>query len=504
MNNQTFQKIVDGNYGRKIAKTNEEAVTDTNVLKIVNIGINAMHHNRTAVEYLNNYKKGDQPVLYRTRTGRDDINNPVVENHAYELIEFEVGQTYGEPVQCVALKNDEKINKAVDTLNDYYRGANKQAVDIEVGEWVSTCGFGYKAVQRKKGEVPFRLINCDPSNTTIVYSDITKEPLLAVEEFVQDDGKVYYMCFDNTYSYKIIPKGAGIGISEFDTIVEKKLHGFSDIPIVEYRNNADCLSSIELVISMLDAINEVQSNRVDNVADIVQSYLKFVNCEIDETQFNKMKEQGALVVHSNSGDAGGKADVDFISTELNQGQTQTLKDDMYNNSLQILAIPNREGNTGGDTQGAVSLRNGWDAAKLRAKTRDPFVVKSEKQIAMLVLNELRIAKIDCKLGIMDFDINIVHSPTDNLLVKSEALEILLRSGIHPLVAIRVCGLWSDAEKTFMESKPYLDAIYKTIDDKIKELELETEVEKAKGILQNQQNGQKSQPTEEKTNEERAV
>lgn len=149
MNKNSFQNLVQGDYGRKIAYTSETKIDINNVRKVANIGIKVMNKNADAIRYLKAYELGDQPVLYRTKTARDDINNPIVENHAYELVQFEVGQSYGEPVQCVSLKNDERVNKNVDVLNDYYRGIDKQATDIEVGEWVSTVGHGYKAIIRK-------------------------------------------------------------------------------------------------------------------------------------------------------------------------------------------------------------------------------------------------------------------------------------------------------------------------------------------------------------------
>lgn len=493
MNKLPLQKIVKGDYGRKIAYSSVAEVNASNVLEVAQKGIAVMHENKRVIEYLQAYKKGDQPAFYRKKTARDDINNPTVENHAYEIVQFEVGQTYGEPVQCVALKDDNSVNASVDKLNDYYRGVDKQTVDIEVGEWVSTCGVGYKAVQRIKSNaivddasfIPFRLISCEPMTTGMVYSRLTKEPLLAIQEYVDDNNETFYVCYSSVYEFVI----------KNDKLISSQLHAFGDIPIVEYRNNSDRISSIELVASLLDGLNELQSSRIDGVDQFVQSFFKFVNCEIDEETFKAMKMSGAFAVKSNNGD--NRADVDLITQELNQTQSQTLKDDIYDSALEILAIPNREGNTGGDTQGAVSLRNGWDAAKLRAKTRDPFVVKSEKKIAMLVLNILRQEKgaNDCPLGSMDFDINIVHSPTDNLLVKAESLEILLRSGVHPLVAIRVCGLWSDAEKTYIESKPYLDNLYKTIDDAIKQQELDAEVAKAQAILSQNTNNASQTPTD---------
>ena len=85
---------------------------------------------------------------------------------------------------------------------------------------------------------------------------------------------------------------------------------------------------------------------------------------------------------------------------------------------------------------------------------------------------------DLKLSTRDFDVQINHSPQDNMYTKAQTLTVLLQAGIHPLIAIATVGLWGDAEKTFNLSKPYLDNIYKTIDD------AQEQFEKAKEILNN--------------------
>lgn len=473
MNKQHFQDLVKGQYGRKIAYADFTEVTPSNILKLISEGVTCLNWNRSVIRYLHDYFKGDQPALYREKTVRDDINNPVVENHAYEIVAFKNAQTYGEPVQCVSTQNDEKTNKAVDSLNEFNRNANKAVADIQCGEWTSSVGMGYKAIQRvKNGLVPYRIIAPSPMNTVIVYSSITYEPLLSMQQFKDEKGEQYYQCFSDylEYTYKN------------GKIVAESIHAFGGIPIVEYPNNADRISDIELVITMLDALNEISSNRVDAVAQFVQSWFKFVNCEVDEQSFLAMKMNGAIVVKSNNGT--NSANVDLIQQELNQEGTQVGKDDILNNVQSILAIPNREGNTGGDTQGAVSLRNGWDFARQRANLKDPYVCVSDKRLNKVALNIIRqeITPNPCDINELAYDVHIVHSPTDNLLVKAEALEILLRSGIHPLVAIKVTGLWADSEKTYLQSKPYLEVLYKTIDTVIEEQGLQEQVDKAKQIV----------------------
>lgn len=467
MNKLSFNDLVRGCYGRKIAYTNVETITTENVVKVIGSCIGAFYWNKAAIKYLWDYYKGDQPVLYRTKILNEDILNKVVENHAYEIVQFKVGQTYGEPIQFISRKDDEAINKAVDMLNDFMADANKQEKDIKAGEWQSATGTSFKAIQPKdNSDIPFRIVAPTPMNTFVIYNENTEEPILAVQEIKDEDGNWYKKAFSDTMSFRIVDS----------KVVESKLHTYGAIPIVEFPNNHERISDIELVIGMLDAINNMQSNRMDGIEQFVQSWIKFVNCEVDEEQFKKMKMNRALVVKSINKD--NKSDVDIMTQELNQTQCQVAKDDLWDNSLSILAIPNKQGNTGGDTQGAVELRNGWDFSKTRAKLKDPVTKTAEKRLAMVVLNVLRIADNDLKLSVRDFDVQINHSPQDNMYTKAQTLTVLLQSGIHPLIAIKTVGLWGDAEKTFLLSKPYIDNIYKTIDD------VEEQESKAKEIVNN--------------------
>lgn len=487
MNRLHLQDIVKGRYGRKIAYANAEEVNENNILKIVGDCIGVFYWNKAIFKYLWDYKNGDQPIRYRKKRMRDDVNNPIVENHAWEIVRFKNGQTNGEPIQCVCTKKDDAKNKAVDTFNDFCKNAGKHAKDISSGEWTSATGTGFKAVQRvRNGEIPFRIVVPTPIDTFIIYSKYTEEPLLAVQELLDENGERYLLCFSDTHEYRI--KNSSImvlGTLEDGTEIKSRLHAFGGIPIVEYPNNQDRVSDIELVIDLLDAINNMQSNRMDAIEQFVQSWIKFVNCEVDEDSFLKMKMLGALVVKSNNG-TDNKADVDIMSQELNQTESQVAKDDLWSNALSISAMPKLEGNTGGDTQGAVELRNGWDFSKQAAKLKDQYTIDSEKRLNKVILNVIRQAKgeKECPFGVMDYDVQISHSPTDNLIVKTQALSNLLNAGIHPLVATKTCGLWSDAEKVYLNSKPYFDVLYKTIDDEIKKQGLEEQVSQAENLMKN--------------------
>lgn len=344
MNRLEFSRIVKGRYGRKVAYTDFDEITEDNIVEVIGQCIGVFNWNKTAVEYLWNYYKGDQPSLHRTKIVRPEITFRIVENHAYELVQFKTGQTYGEPIQCISRSDDEHINELVDKFNEYLKDAGKHTKDISSGEWQSATGTAFKAVQMCPNEdIPFRITVPTPLNTFIIYQRETGERMVSVQELKKPDGKWYKMCHTKTHSCEIVG----------GKVYNWKLHAFGDIPIVEYPNNAERISDIELVITMLDAINSMQSNRMESIEQFVQSIIKFVNCEVDMNTFEQMRQSGALVVRSNN--AENKADVDIMTQELNQSETQVAKDDLWNNVLSISAIPNKQGNTGGDSQGAVNL-----------------------------------------------------------------------------------------------------------------------------------------------------
>lgn len=471
-NHIPFHELVNGKYGRKVAYTDAEVVTRDNVTKILADNIGIFNKNKTAIEYLWNYYKGDQLMHYRTKdkAARSDIVNRIVENHAYSIVQFKTSQTFGEPVQYISRKDDAEINKSVDVLNDYMIDVDKQSKDIKAGEWQSATGTSFKAVQKALDEeIPFRIVAPSPLTTFIIYSRITEEPMLSVQELKTEDGEFYYLCFSKNKEFRI--KGG--------VCIESKPHAYGGIPIVEYPNNWERISDIELVIDLLDAVSNMQTNRMDGVEQFVQSWIKFVNCDVDEQTFNKMKLSGALVVKSNNGSEN-KADVDVMTQELNQSETQVAKDDLWDNALEILGMPNRASNksSGGDTMGATELKEGWNTAKLTTQVKDPLVKTSEKRLAKIVLQILHLAEMDLKITMRDFDVQINHAPTDNMVVKCQSLQYLLQCGISPMVAIKTVSLWSDAEKTYMLSKPYMDVLWKTIDQK----KAEEEEQQAKQLL----------------------
>lgn len=467
-----FVDLCQGEFGRKTAYTGVAQITTENVIQVLSDTIGIHNRNRTLIDYLYRYYKGDQPILYREKLVRPEVNNRVVENHALEVVKFKAGQIYGEPIQyvCKKKKASAETNEQVDLLNDYLDEANADARNIQLGIYQSAVGTAYKAILREDewtedGDLPpFRIFIPYPGDVYIVYSRNTGKAMLSVHTLKDEENQQYYLCFSSKQYFEI----------RNGKITDSGINGMGGIPIIEYPNNHDRLSDVEIAITMYDAINKYQSDRLNGVEQFVQAFMKFKNCEVDENEFLKMVKLGAISVKDTG--SGMQSDVDLMTAELNQSESQVAKDDLYNNMLIVEAMPNRQSNTGGDTGNAVYLRNGWDFAERDAKLVEAFTKEAEKESARIILNIIRKTSKDVKISTRDFDVKITRNPTDNMLVKAQALDYLFKNKIHPLIALITCGLFSDPQKVYEMSLPYLGTIYPELADP------DTEMQRAQDLL----------------------
>ena len=454
-NIRPFTAVCNCNFGRKIIKTNKSKINASNIVEELNKALAIHNQNAIEINYLDRYYSGDQPILYRKKVNRPEVNNKLVVNLAYELVERKVADICAEPIQYVLRGTDEKKSEEITDLNITMDSESKQEVDIEICRWRSICGTAYRFIGNDDGngdlldESDFSLSSEDPRYTFVVYCSNNK-PAFSCQIREGENNETIYFCYTANEWFDI----------RDGKIFESGINGNRAVPVVEYPNNARRLSDIEITILITDGINKLQSDRINGVEQFVSAWIKFINCEIDKETFREMRQEGALVVKSNNG-AENKADVDVMTNELNQTEGQVVFDDLFERFLSIQGLANRSNNnSGGDTGNAVSLRNGHYDAGLRTAINAPILKKSERMSLKIILNRLRINK-GFTLMPSDIVIHINHNKLDNLLTKSEALKMLLEAGVDYKRAIKTVDLFSDSEAVALESKERMEYLYPT-------------------------------------------
>lgn len=451
-NIRPFTAICDCNFGRKVIYTRVKTITKQNIATQLSKALPIHNQNAVEVDYLDRYYRGDQPINYRKKVNRPEVNNKIAVNLAYELVERKTADICAEPIQYVLRGTDNKKAEEISELNAIMDAENKQECDIDICRWRSICGTAYRFIGNDEGngslldESDFDLSSEDPRYTFVVYYANNK-PAFSCQIREDEDGKTIYFCYTNSEWFEIVD----------GEIRNSGINGNGAIPVIEYPNNSRRMSDIEITIGITDAINTLSSDRINGIEQFVSSWVKFVNCEIDSETFQSMRMEGALVVKSNNG-AENKADVDVMTTELNQTEGQVVFNDLFDRFLDIQGLANRESNTGGDTGSAVQLRNGHYDAGLRTAINEPILKKSENASIKIILNRLRI-KRGFTLLPSEVEIHINHNKLDNLMTKCEALKMLLDSGIYYKRAIKTVDLFSDPEQASLESQRRMEILY---------------------------------------------
>lgn len=467
-------------FGRKQIFCNKTNIDKTNILEVLSDAYFIHEQNRAEMLYLFEYVKGRQPILDREKQIRPEINEKIVDNMASEILEFKLGYEFGSPISYVQrARKDIKSRNAlflffkklftsdeskkedlrVSAINEMMVEECKAAKDLQLAKDVKTCGVGYRLILPKKiktGVSVFDLLVLNPMNTFVVYSnDAYREPILGVSYFPHRDESVTFGCYTKTSYFKI-----EMGITKgFEDWFEEQPNTLGMVPIVEYINDYDRMGCFERVIPLMDALNTIDSDRVNDIAQHVQNILWGDNVALDTEQYKKLRDDGMILTKSEQGRT---ATLKYLESVLNQSENQTLVDYVKQQILDITNTPSRSELSGGSTGSATNMSTGWMAAETDAKEKEQIWSASERRETAVILKIIKDSnEVDAdiaELNLSDIEIKFSRSRTYDLATKCNSLSALIGIGIDPLRAIEVVGLFTDPQQVALDSAERIDRI----------------------------------------------
>lgn len=422
-------------------------ITKDTVVSVLDTALDIHNQNVTQIEYLYDCYRGKQDVLNRTKEFNEYVNNKITENRFKEIIDFKTTFTAGNAIEYST--SDTDFADEVDKLNDFCRLEGKETLDYDLVEWMNIAGTAYRLISVKpekppEGESPFYLATVDPRMGFVGYSTSIRHEQKMCCYMTEDNDVTTYSVWawhpDGKIHYYLI---------EDDTVLEEGIWTYSTLPIIEYPHGKARLGAAEPVISLLNALNNLDSARMDSIEQFVESLLVLINCKLPEGYTaSTIKEMGLIELISNGEN---KAAIEQIASTLDQSNTQTFKEDMLQAIRDIVAMPTVSArSSGGDNGLAVIYRNGWEGAYQSATTDEKYINASEYQSLRLMLEICRVANVlDIPLRAIGIDYTREHY--ENMTQKVDSLiKMLQNDKIHPRVAYEVCGLFYDPNKKFLE------------------------------------------------------
>ena len=438
-------------YGRLKIYSDVREITAENVVDEVSKAYAVHCRNQADINTLWDYYRGKTKILHKEKEIREEINHKITENRAYEVVKFHKGYVFGEPIQYVRRENtaskrdDDAIAADINALNGYMSDAKKAACDNDLAEWMYVAGLGYRLTLPNKDwtsdgdEPPFTTRALDPRRSFIVRSsDIDEHYLMAVYCVERELGEKVFSVYTDKWYFEFVEHGQ----------VTVKPNPLGMIPIIEYPAENARLGVFETVIPLLDALDELQSNRMDDIVQFVNSFLAVLGAQLDEDTYKKLNDWKTLCLPEGT-------DAKYLSATMSQSDVQTLKNDIYQSILTICGVPNRNGGSStSDTGSAVILRDGWEASEARAKATEEIFKCSENDFLKIVLRILR-DTVGTNLRLTDITPHFTRRNYDNIASKSQVLVAMLNNPwVHPEVAYASCGMFPDPESAYLQGKAW--------------------------------------------------
>lgn len=451
-------------YGRKtiyVNFTEKELLSmpveqqNAKILEVLPEIIDIHETNKTETQYLWDYLIGIQDIKDKIKYTREEINNKTVENWCYAFVDFKKSWQLGKPMQYVML--NDSSNEEISKLNQYVRFENKKAKDLMIYEDVLVAGRGFRYTnfddKGDEDEAPFSIINVDNRYCEVIYTTkLGNEQVFSILETPMQKimiNKETGLPFTLTYSnYMVYLRNRAIEIDGQSgyKIVDSKPIALDDHVITEWYVNRGRISLIEIGKDLFDDINYLESLDKDDMEQFVNAIMVFTNAEVDEEEFEAIKELGAVSIKSTENR---KASVELLQARLNAQDTQVYYTRLLTSLHQLLGIPmagDAGSVTSGDTGKAKLTGQGFTSAGIRAESDETMITMCDYKSLKKILKICR-AKSDSgisNLKASDIDIKLQRDMSDNLLVKTQGLLNLLSADIPREYALPIVNLFSDS------------------------------------------------------------
>ena len=376
------------------------------------------NHNEIKLRYekMHRYYDGMHDILNRTLSNDQLPNNKLICNHAEYISDMAIGYVFGTPISYTG--------DSVDELNDIFIEIDEDSHNNELALDCSICGVGYELIYMNNEEVPYpELAVLNPMSTFLVCDDTVKQkPMFGVtyspkfdindtlkgyEVNVYTDREIYCYLFSNLQDRS--PQE--IDLDE---------HYFGAVPIIEYQNNKKLKGDFEGVISLIDAYNLLQSDRLNDKEQMVDALLAVVGASLGDDQ-DEQVETARLLKEMKIIELDEGGDAKWLVKGLNEEQTEVLKKSLKDDIHEFSKVPcltdeNFVGNTSG-----VAMKYKLLGFEQLGKTKERYFKKGLRQRLKLMANieNIRAKNIDTKA----IDIIMKRSlPVDDELLAKIAQE----------------------------------------------------------------------------------
>lgn len=314
------------------------------------------------------YYLGKHDIFSRAKDERLS-NNKVMINHAKYITDTNVGYLLGNPVDYQVGKDETgKSLYDIEPIIDAYKKQTINDLDSEIAKDVSIFGLQYEYVYSNEKAEPCSC-EIDNRNAILVYDDTVEHnklfgliyrPIYKGETF--DYWEIIYVDKKEKRTYKSYSKS-------LQQVGKSERHAFGDVPLILYKNNPEFLGDYEPVISLIDAYNLLQSDRVNDKEQLVDAILCMYGMDFDDDQAEMLKTSRMLANLPVDGK------VEYLIKTLQEGDVDILRQNLENDIHKISMVPNMSDENFVGNSSGVAIRYKLLAFEQNIKNKERYMEK---------------------------------------------------------------------------------------------------------------------------------
>ena len=307
-----------------------------------------IQHTHDRYDRLERYYEGEHPICSREK--RSVLaNNRLVCNHAKYISDTCVGYFAGNPVKY--------SGDGLEPLLELLRTADSDTQDIDLAQKASIFGTAYEFIYTDEDGQP-RLYSPDPRQAFVIYDDtVQQKPVAGVYYYKlhdsvtdRDTGYSVYLCTASMITHFVTDTGFTPKLPD-----ENRPHGMNGVPLIEIYNNSTCGSDFEPVLSLIDAYNILQSDRVNDKEQFVEAILLIKGSVLGDDNDEKsesykaLRENGLLELDADSS-------AEWLTRQFDENSVEVLRKSLEQDIHKFANVPCMSDESFGGNASGVAMR----------------------------------------------------------------------------------------------------------------------------------------------------
>lgn len=334
------------------------------------------------LQKMEDYYSGKHDILNKKNRTIDKEDAKLIHDYPGYITTIATAYFLGKPISYTL--QDDKLKKDFEKLSEYLSTEEEQQENFEHSENCSIFGKSYELWYKNADNTIGNAV-VDPRDCFILRDNTVKKEITAAVRWDKTKNKedkwvykleVYDSTTVTTYEFlsdsdkKEVPNIKGV----------TKLHGFNQVPIIEFLNNKRAFGDFKKVVSLIDGYDEAASTSIDDMTDFTDALLVLTNVGgTDKETLKKIKEDKLMLIDDDG-------DAKWLIKQVNDSYAQNNKNRLNQDIHKFSMIPDMQDKEFSGNSSGVALGYKLLALEQLAAQKEMHFKKAINQRLQLMID----------------------------------------------------------------------------------------------------------------------